>query len=147
MSLYWQSLNPMHQFRGEVDRLLSGFLSNLTDGNDIAPVRGQPAVNMWDTVDSVFVELEVPGLKTDQLDLSVVGDQLSIRVERPDAAQDGMTYHRRERPVGSFTRVLKLPVEVDADKVQADLNGGVLTIRLPKAEAAKPRKIQVTTAK
>ena len=91
--------------------------------------------------------LEVPGLKTDQLDLSVVGDQLSIRVERPDAAQDGMTYHRRERPVGSFTRVLQLPVEVEADKVQADLNDGVLTIRLPKAEAAKPRKIQVTTAK
>ncbi|MGO8746841.1 MAG: Hsp20/alpha crystallin family protein [Thermoguttaceae bacterium] len=147
MSLYWQSLNPMHQFRGEVDRLLSGFLSNLTDGNGIGAVRGQPAVNMWDTADSVFVELEVPGLKTDQLDLSVVGDQLSIRVERPDAAQDGMTYHRRERPVGSFTRVLQLPVEVEADKVQADLNDGVLTIRLPKAEAAKPRKIQVTTAK
>ena len=54
MSLYWQSLNPMHQFRGEVDRLLVRFLSNLTDGNGIGAVRGQPAVNMWDTADSVL---------------------------------------------------------------------------------------------
>jgi HSP20 family protein len=87
----------------------------------------------------------VPGLKSDQVEISVVGNQLTLRIERPDLTQEGVTYHRRERPVGSFTRVLRLPVDVEPDRVEAALNDGVLTITLPKARSAKPRKIQVTT--
>jgi HSP20 family protein len=82
----------------------------------------------------------------DQIEISVVGNELSLKVQRPDLAQDGVAYHRRERPTGNFTRVLRLPVEVNADKVQAELAHGVLTLTLPKAESAKPRKIKVATA-
>ena len=74
----------------------------------------------------------------------MAGGELSIRVNRPETADEGITYHRRERPVGSFGRAIKLPVEVDAERVEAELRDGVLTVVLPKAESAKPRKIAVT---
>jgi HSP20 family protein len=134
---------PIQQLRREMDRLWSSFAGDGVEPPWTGLVRGQPAVNVWETSEAVFAELEVPGLKNDQLDVSVVGDQLGIKVERPDAAAEGVTYHRRERPVGSFTRVLRLPAPVASDAVQAELKNGVLTIKLPKAEAARPRKIQV----
>jgi HSP20 family protein len=109
-------------------------------------MRSYPNANMWETPDSIHVELEVPGLKPDQMDLSVVGNELTIKVEMPDAPEENVTYHRRERAVGSFARVLQLPAEVDADKVEAQMHDGVLEIVLPKVEAAKPRKIQVAIA-
>jgi len=93
-----------------------------------------------------MIEMEVPGLKSDQLEISVVGDELSIKVQRPDLQQEGVTYHRRERPVGEFARVLRLPAEVEADHVEAELRDGVLSITLPKAERARPRKISVASA-
>jgi HSP20 family protein len=93
-----------------------------------------------------MVEMEVPGVKSGQIDVSVAGDELTIKAQRPDVSEDGVTYHRRERPTGNFTRVLSLPCAVDANRVEAELAEGVLTLRLPKAEAAKPRKINVASA-
>jgi HSP20 family protein len=137
----------MQQLRREMDRLLSGFADNLgqvAEGAWSLASRGQPAINMWEDGDAVSVELEVPGVKDDQVEISVMGSELSITIERPDAAQEGFMYHRRERPVGSFHRVVRLPVEVDANQVEAELTHGVLTITLPKALAARPRKISVS---
>lgn len=135
---------PLQQLRREMDRLLSGFTSNVAEGAWPLAGRGQPAVNVWERDDAICAEIEVPGLKSDQIDIAVVGNELSIKVERPDVQQEGVTYHRRERGVGSSSRVLRLPAEVDADRVQAELRHGVLTITLPKSEAARPRKIQVS---
>jgi len=138
--------HPLNQLRDEMDRLLSGFFGWFPGGTSVVAGRGQPGVNLWESGDAVFAELEVPGIKSDQIDVSVVGDELSLAVRREDVEQEGVTYHRRERGVGSFTRVVRLPVEVDADKVQAEPRSGVLTVTLPKAESAKPRKIEVTSA-
>ncbi|MBN1908745.1 MAG: Hsp20/alpha crystallin family protein [Pirellulales bacterium] len=135
---------PVDQLRHDMNRLLNGFFA--TPGNESAAREGRPAVNGWDRDESLFVELEVPGVTSEQLDISVVDNELSIRLERPDVQQDGVTYHRRERPVGAFTRVLRLPVDVDADQVSANLRDGILTIELPKAESARPRKIEVAKA-
>ncbi len=107
--------------------------------------RNQPAINVWEQDDALKVEMELPGVKGEQLDISVAGGELSVKVNAPDDAQEGVTYHRRERPVGSFSRIVRLPIEVNADRVEADLRDGVLTITLPKAESAKPRKINVTS--
>ena len=137
--------HPVHQLRDEMDRLLSGVFGRTAVWQWPGAAGGQPAVNVWESEDALKVELEVPGLKHNQLDVSVVGDELSLKVERPDVRQEGVTYHRRERPAGSFSRVLRLPVEVDPDRVEAELCDGVLTIRLPKAESAKPRKIKVAS--
>jgi HSP20 family protein len=141
---YVGTRHPIHQLRREMDRLLGGFVGNV--GERAWPVtgRGRPAVNVWQTGDALKLELELPGVANDQIELSVVGDELSIKVDRPDAEPQGATYHRRERGVGTFARVVPLPVEVDADRVEAELRHGVLTISLPKAESARPRKIQVS---
>jgi HSP20 family protein len=82
-------------------------------------------------------------VKNEQVDLAVVGNELTVKVERPAPERQETTFHRQERPTGSFSRTLRLPTEVAVDKVEATLQQGVLTIRLPKAEAARPRKISV----
>ena len=94
---------------------------------------------------SYFAEAEIPGVKGEDLDVSVVADELTIKGTRQPLADEEAAYHRRERGVGAFVRVVRLPVEVVADKVQASLRDGVLTLVMPKAEAAKPRRITVTS--
>jgi HSP20 family protein len=142
---YRNARQPLNQFRDEMDRLLTGVFGPAADGILPAVFRSQPAVNVWEQGDALLVEMEVPGVKNDQIDISVAGDELSVKVERPEPADEDVTYHRRERPVGPQTRVLRLPVEVDGDRVEAELRDGVLMITLPKAENAKPRKINVTS--
>jgi HSP20 family protein len=138
---------PVRQLRDEMDRLLTGFFSETPDGIFPGALRGQPAVNVWDTGETIVVEAETPGLKSDQLDITVTGGELTLKLERPELTRKGERYHRRERPVGSFTRVVQLPAEVDAQGVRAELHDGVLSISLPKAASAKPRKIEVAAAK
>ena len=107
--------------------------------------RSQPAANVWEQDDALLVEMEVPGIKSDQVDISVAGGELSVKINRPEIVQEGVTYHRRERPVGSLTRVLRLPVEVDANRVEAELRDGVLLITLAqsgKRQAAEDQRRQ-----
>jgi len=142
---YPTTRHPFHQLRDEMDRLLTGFLGPAGDGLLPAVFRGHPAVNVWEKDDALMVEMEVPGVKTDEVEVSVAKGELSIRINRAAETEEEkhVTYHRRERPIGSFSRVVRLPVEVDADHVAAALHDGVLTITLPKAPSAKPRKINV----
>ena len=142
---YFNTRYPVHQLRDEMDRLLGGLLAPASEQGWPRVDRNQPAVNLFEEGDTLVAELEVPGLKRDQLDISVVGGELSIQLQRPDIRQEEVTYHRQERPVGTFTRVLRLPADVDADHVGAELHDGILTISMPKAESAKPRKIEVTS--
>jgi HSP20 family protein len=101
-----------------------------------------PPVNVREDQDQFYVEAELPGLNHDDLEILVEGDQLTIRGERKPVADEGR-WHRQERAFGRFQRTFTLPVAVDADKVEARLDQGVLTLTLPKSEAAKPRKIAV----
>lgn len=141
------TVHPIQQLRDDVDRLVSNVLSNPTvaGATRLVTGRGFPAMNVWEDRDNVYVEAEVPGLKAEQLDIAVVGEELTIKGERPEESQLESAFHRRERGVGAFTRVVRLGSEVNADRVEAALNDGVLLLTLPKAEAAKPRKIQVKT--
>jgi HSP20 family protein len=138
--------HPFHQLREEMDRLLTNFGGAVSDGLFPSVFQGQPAANVWEQGDALLVELEVPGIKGDQVDISVAGGELSVKINCPEVQQENVTYHRRERPVGPLVRVLRLPVEVDADRVEAELHDGVLLITLPKAESAKPRTINVVSA-
>lgn len=137
--------HPLYQLRDEIDRLWNGVFAPAADGLLPTLFRSQPAVNVYEQGDALLVEMELPGVKNEQVDISVVGNELTVKINRPEVEQENVTYHRRERPVGSFNRVLRLPVEVDADRVEAELRDGVLSITLPKAENAKPRKINVTS--
>lgn len=139
--------SPFHQLRHEMDRLASDFFGPAGTVSLRQPVTAQgfPAVNIWEADDALYAEAEVPGLKSEDLDISVVESDLTIRGVRRPAVAEGTTYHRQERGTGEFTRVLRLPVDVDAAKVEATLNNGVLLVKLPKAESAKPKKIKVST--
>lgn len=128
---------PVHRFEREMNQLLSTFFPG--------SARNVPAVNAWEDDESIHVELEAPGVKSEQVDVSVHGEELSIKIDRPPLEREGVTYHRRERGSGPFARVLRLPLDIDAEGVEANLAHGVLTIRLPKVVLEGPRKIEVST--
>lgn len=136
--------HSLEQLRREMDRLINSFLSDFPEAPWPLAGRGRLPVNVWETPEAFYAEAEVPGVTQDQIEISVTGNELTIKVRRPQPPEEGLTYHRRERPVGEATRVIRLPGEVDHDRVHADLQNGVLTITLPKAEGARPRKIPVT---
>lgn len=133
---------PMQQLQNEMNRLFTGWG---TDGCRLTPAATVfPAVNMWEDADAIFVEAELPGLDSKDLEIHVAGgNQLTIKGERKQAVPEGGIRHRHERGAGSFSRVVMLPFAVDQDKVDARFENGVLSIKLPKHEAAKPRKINV----
>ena len=127
--------------RQELGRMFEGFF----DGN-LGWERAWPALNLWDAGDALMLETEVPGLSMDNLEILVQGSELTIKGKREWSADENTRYLRRERLSGEFSRTLTLPVDIEADHVEAALKDGVLTVRLPKAEAAKPRKITVKQA-
>ncbi|MGD2151647.1 MAG: Hsp20/alpha crystallin family protein [Gemmatimonadales bacterium] len=139
---------PVSRLHGELDRALDDVVGAFL-GDDPWLRRGRqrersfPAVNIWENEEVLFAEAEVPGLKMEDLEILVAGNELTIKGERGGEEQEGVKYHRRERGTGTFTGVVRLPVEVDVSKVEARLENGVLTIMLPKAASAKSRKISV----
>jgi len=107
---------------------------------------GFPPLNLWEDAENIYAEAELPGLTMDSVEVFVVGSELTIRGERKGLDEQGVSYHRRERGTGRFERTVMLPTPINADKVEATFKDGVLTVKMPKAEEAKPRKIKVQTA-
>jgi HSP20 family protein len=135
------SFDEMERLRGQLNSLFEG----LSGRSFTVPTAGVfPLINLTEDTDSFYIRAELPGIKADDLDISVTGDTLSIGGERKLAPEDETArYHRREREAGKFNRVIDLPKQIDTGKVDAKTNDGILTIVLPKAEAAKPRQISV----
>lgn len=104
---------------------------------------GFPAVNLWEKGDTLMAEAEVPGLKMEDLEVLVIGDELTIKGQRPAPTNEKSAWHRQERGIGEFSRIVTLPYEVNSAQVEATLKDGVLTIVMPKAEQARARKIDV----
>ncbi len=105
-----------------------------------------PALNLWEDDECMFVEAELPGIELGDLDIFVNGgDQLTIQGERKSPIGDDGEWHRQECGYGTFSRMVQLPSSVDATHVDATLTDGVLVIKLPKQEEAKPRRIEVKT--
>jgi len=135
------------RLRDEMDRLFQDFLGNApSEFGWGEPGRAYPALNLWEEGERLVAEIEVPGLKMEDLEISVLGDKLTIKGERRGHAAEPAVFHRRERGVGEFSRVVRFPVQVNTDRVEATLKNGVLTIRLPKSETALPKKVLVKGA-
>ncbi|MBN1993279.1 MAG: Hsp20/alpha crystallin family protein [Anaerolineae bacterium] len=133
----------MERLQREMNRLFSDSFS--LAGGRTAP--NYPAMNVWTNEDGAVVTAELPGINPNDIDISVVGDTLTLSGERqPEALGEGDKYHRRERGCGKFNRAFQLPFKVEADKVDAIFDKGVLHLSLPRAEADKPRKITVKSA-
>jgi len=136
----WQE---MERLRREVDRLFSD--SFTLAGGRAAP--SFPAINVWTDENSAVVTAELPGVESDDIDISVVGETLTLSGERkPNELGEEDKYHRRERRYGRFNRTFQLPFKVETDNVEAVFEKGILHLSLPRAEADKPRKITIKTA-
>lgn len=132
--------DPM-RLRRDMDRLFDVFWSGETPGTGVFP-----AMNVTQDKDRYYVRAELPGIRTSDLKISVERNKLSVAGKREIQEEgDGVSYHRRERAGGSFSRSITLPDDLNADAVDASYRDGVLTIVLPKAETVKAREIKVTT--
>jgi len=132
----------MERLRREMNRLFSEWPRS----SQWTAAPSYPAMNAWTNDNSAIVTAELPGVRPEDIDITVEEDMLTLRGSRqPEEVGEGVTFHRRERRFGSFTRTFRLPFDVDADKVEARFQNGVLSITLPRAEADKPKKIAVKT--
>lgn len=133
--------SELNWMRQEMDRLFGQRDSR--EGLSFSPT-GFPPINVWEESDTLFVEAELPGMELQDLEISLTrGNELTVKGERKPLVTESGVCHRCERGYGSFTRVIELPYFVDAEGVDAMLKHGVLTIKLPKSEAAKPRRIEL----
>ncbi|RMH98911.1 MAG: Hsp20/alpha crystallin family protein [Calditrichaeota bacterium] len=136
----WQ-VDPWREFerlQREMNRLFDSFTGSRR--------RVYPAVNIYSNQDGVVVTAELPGYDPKDVDISVLGEVLTLRgVRKPVELGQEDKFHRQERSHGEFERSIRLPFAVDADKVQAEFKNGVLNIVLPRAEADKPKKIHIKT--
>jgi HSP20 family protein len=131
----------LDRMRREMDRLAGG----LGRGMFREPTAGVfPLMNITENEDGFVVRAELPGMKADEIDISVTHDTLSISGERKIPAEsEDAKYHRKEREAGKFNRIVNMHSQISTEKVEASSVDGILTIVLPKAEEAKPKQITI----
>lgn len=138
----WEPFADLLDLRREMDQLLETFF-----GRAPAEAAWSPAVDVYETKDDIVVKAELPGVKPEDVEVSIVGDTLTLKGERRKEAEvreEG--YYRIERSYGAFQRSLTLPSVVNAEKVKATYKDGLLEIKLPKKEEAKPKTVKVEVA-
>ena len=133
-------------FRGRMDRVVNEVLRDLwgTGSETVSNRSWSPAVDIHESPDALTITAELAGLKPEEVEITVENQVLTLAGERKFERETmGETLHRVERAYGAFSRSFTLPATVQADKVEAKFDQGVLTVTLPKAEASKPRKVKV----
>ncbi len=145
----WEPFNEMISLRDAVNRLFED--SFIQPSAWPLPLEGSAwsmPTDVIETKDNIVVKVTAPGIKPEDIDISAVGDTLTIKgeVKSEEHVEEG-SYIRKERRFGSFHRTLTLPTTVASDKARAEFENGVLTLTLPKAEEAKPKSIKVTSKK
>ena len=139
----WPAFGQLTGLRDEIDRLFEAPLAELARTSQLLS-RWTPALDMYEDKDNVYVRAELPGMKKEDIDVSLHNGSLNISGERKNEEEfkDAEVY-RSERFVGRFQRALTLPTPVAADQIKAQYKDGILNITLPKAEEAKPKQIDV----
>ena len=139
----WQASGRLSNLRDEIDRLFEAPLSELALSSQVFS-GWTPVLDMHEDENNIVVTAELPGMKKEDIDVSLHDGCLSISGERRNEWENKEAeVYRAERFVGRFQRTVALPTPVESDKVKALCKDGVLTITLPKAEEAKPKKIDV----
>ena len=133
---------PLEDLAREVDSLVQ----NIFDPEE----RGQhqsykytPHANLAETEKGYELTLDLPGINAEEVSVELNDDQLTVSGERKTDIEDGKTHHRVERRFGKFRRALTIPVPVNEDAISAEYKDGVLTVKLPKSERVKPKKISI----
>jgi len=138
--------NPWAEFE-RIRRGLDELSQNLVnEGKMHIHATVYPPLNMYENKEALIIKAELPGVRVEELDISVEGDTLTLQGKRTTREKEETTsYHRREIESGNFSRAIALPTKIDLDKIAATLNDGILTITLTKAEEVKPRQIRIST--
>lgn len=137
----WEPMRNVMTLREAMDRLFDDAFTRPIGLSGFSTI---PAIDMYQTADNVVVKAALPGLKPEEVQISVTADVLTLRGEVKEEKEDkDATYHIREQRYGSFERTLMLPTEVQTEKARAEFENGILTITLPKAEAVKPKTITI----
>lgn len=140
----WSAFDRLSSLQDEVNRLFDFSYPSRDSGLFSG---WSPALDLYDEKDNVVAVLEVPGMKKDDFEIGLHDGVLTVSGERKHEFEDkdGKTF-RSERYFGKFQRSVSLPIRVDSGKVSASYKDGILTITLPKAEEAKPRRIEVSVS-
>jgi HSP20 family protein len=144
MSLLITRRGPVADVR-RLNHVLDQAFTNwpFSNGQSIAPAAWAPATDIVEEGDSLRISLELPGLKPEDVKITLENFVLTVKGEKKQVVEEKGTVYRYERSYGAFERSFTLPNTVDADKVGAKFEHGVLTVSVPKAEKAKSREIQV----
>lgn len=134
---WWDPFAEIEALQRAVNRLFENFAGR----SEVT----YPPVNVCDTGEAYVVKAWMPGVKREDINLSVLGDTLTIQGEKKEPEVKDGNFYRRERSFGRFHKVVELPTEVNPEGVKAKYQDGILTVTLPKAESAKPRQITVET--
>lgn len=137
----WDPFRDLLTMRGAMDRLLDSSFGEQTDWSN---VNWALPLDVTENENEYVVKASIPGVKPEDMDITYNNNTLTIRGEtKSEVEKEDTRYHMRERRFGSFSRSITLPSSVDAGKIRANYDAGVLTLQLPKAEEAKPRRIQI----
>ena len=143
----WHPIAELDNMRKEMERLWEEFFPA---GRRLTPLRftkeegAATALDMIDKGEEILVRVEMPGVAKEDIDVSVVENTLTVRgVIKEEKEYKDEEFMRRERNYRSFSRAVHIPVKVNPEKIKADLKNGLLSVRLPKAEATKHRKIKI----
>jgi HSP20 family protein len=136
---------PYLTLRDAMDRLFQdsfvwprGFFSR-----DLFGAFSSQGVDLYETAEDVVVKAAVPGAKPEDVNIQIQGDELLIDAKLPEEKQENVTYHIRELTPGEYHRQVTLPVPIDTNKIEATFDNGIVTVRLPKAEQVRPKRIQI----
>lgn len=137
----WSAFDQLHNLRDEINRFFDPQFSN---GNSDVFNTWAPALDLYEDKDNLVLRAELPGLKKEDIDISIHENVISVSGERKNEKKyEAGETSREERVFGRFTRSLKLPKQVEAGKIKAVYKDGILTVTLPKAEESKPRQIAI----
>ncbi len=137
---YWETWDPFLEIRQLQEKMNQNYYAQSKEKAS----QNSPLINVWSGQDGLVVRSELPGVSPDDIDISVVGQNFTIKGSvKPYKTKDGERYIRRERNYGDFSRTVKLPYRVDSEQTEAKFHNGVLTVTLKRPQEDKPRKIAV----
>ena len=139
-------MSNLFSLHNEMGRIFGDLFAPHEGGTDTEESTWMPTVDISEMENGFEIRAELPGVSEDDVNVTVTDNVLTIKGEkRQEAETDGKNYHRVERRYGSFQRKFTLPSEVETDDIKAEFSDGVLTLSIPKPEAAKPAEIPITT--
>ena len=144
----WEPLRDLLASQREFDRLFRGAFSPALSEGELSTRTWAPPVDIYENGESLVLKAELPGINPDEVEIRVEDNTLYLKGERKfEKEVKEQNYHRVERSYGTFTRSFSLPNSIDADKVAANFQDGVLTLTMPKKEEAKPKTIKINVSK